>query len=50
MIPPFEVSICSQGVWLCFEKTPSLDDIKSARDMLDKLTDEIIKDKLWELS
>jgi hypothetical protein len=46
MIPPFEVSICSQGVWLCFERTPSLDDIQSARDMLDKLTDDMIGDEI----
>jgi hypothetical protein len=41
-----EMAIMAHGVWICFEKKPSLKDINEARRLLNQLTDELIKEKL----
>jgi hypothetical protein len=38
-------AIMANGVWVCFEKKPTLIDIREARRLLDQLTDELIKEK-----
>ena len=38
-------AIMSNGVWVCFEKKPTLIDIREARRLLDQVTDELIKEK-----
>lgn len=42
----FQFTLTSQGVWIGFQKQPSLDDIQSARDLLDRLTDDMIGDAI----
>ena len=39
-------TLVASGVWICFEKQPTLEDIRDARRLLDQLTDELIKDRL----
>lgn len=41
-----EFTIVANGVWICFAKQPSLDDVREARKLLDQLTDELIKENL----
>ncbi|CAB4132368.1 hypothetical protein UFOVP261_11 [uncultured Caudovirales phage] len=42
----FHTLLKSNGVWILFEKTPTLLDIAQARNLLGELTDQIIKDQL----
>jgi hypothetical protein len=41
-----EFTLTASGVWICFEKKPTLDDIRDARRLLNQLTDELIKERL----
>ena len=41
-----EFTLVASGVWICFEKQPTFESIKNARELLDQLTDELIKDRL----
>jgi hypothetical protein len=41
-----EFTIVANGVWICFSKQPTLEDVKEARKLLDQLTDELIKENL----
>lgn len=41
-----EFTLVASGVWICFEKKPDLKDIKEARQLLNQLTDELIKERL----
>ena len=42
----FQVSMTNDGVWIMFEKDPTLADIDKARKMLNELTDTIIERQL----
>jgi hypothetical protein len=46
LIKDASIAIMASGVWICFEKTPTLKDIEEARRLLNQLTDNLIKEKL----
>ena len=46
----FHTLLKSDGVWILFEKPPTLLDIAQARQLLGNLTDQIIKDQLNDVS
>ena len=39
-------AIMASGVWICFEKQPTIKEVDDARKLLNQLTDELIKEKL----
>jgi hypothetical protein len=39
-------AIMASGVWICFEKQPTIKEVDDARRLLNQLTDELIKEKL----
>jgi len=39
-------AIMASGVWICFEKQPTIKEVDEARRLLNQLTDELIKEKL----
>jgi len=40
------IALMASGVWICFEKAPTLKDVEEARRLLNQLTDNLIKEKL----
>ena len=38
--------IMASGVWICFEKQPTIKEVDEARRLLNQLTDELIKETL----
>jgi len=41
-----KTALMSNGVWICFSVDPTLQDIQTARRLLDQLADELIKERL----
>ena len=39
-------AIMASGVWICFEKHPTIKEVDDARRLLNQLTDELIREKL----
>jgi len=39
-------AIMASGVWICFEKQPTIKEVDEARRLLNQLTDELIKETL----
>ena len=39
-------AIMASGVWICFEKQPTIKEVDDARRLLNQLTDELIREKL----
>jgi hypothetical protein len=42
----FELALVSKRCWICFTDSPNLESIQEARKLLDRLTDDLVRDQL----